>query len=89
MVTGFTGNWQAGADITDEFARFKHYCQLIFTGPYSKKSDVQKSSYILIWIGHQGVDIYNSFMWANDNDKIDAIFGPNSKNILPLKLTLD
>ena len=37
MATGFKTpemNWDA-ADLRDELAKFKQYCDLIFSGPYS------------------------------------------------------
>ena len=61
-------NWQA-QDLPDEFARFKQYCNLIFQGPYSKKADEEKASFILLWIGRCGIDIYNSWSWSEDGDK--------------------
>ena len=71
MAAGFTPpviNWSA-TDITDEFQTFKQCCTLIFTGPFSKRTDAEKASFILLWIGQQGVDIYNSFTWESDDDK--------------------
>ncbi|KAK3719566.1 hypothetical protein QZH41_006864 [Actinostola sp. cb2023] len=87
MASGFTPpsmNWEA-TDITDEFARFKQYCNLVFDGPYSKKSAIEKSSYILLWIGRQGVDIYNSFVWDNEDDKtkLEPIWSKFEKHLAP------
>ena len=67
MVTGFTPptmNWNA-SDIPDEFNSFKQYCNLLSDGPFLKKTEKEKASYILLWIGRQGVDIDNSFVWDN------------------------
>ena len=71
MAAGFPAamNWQAGSEIVDEFYRFNQYCELIFTGPYSEKSGNEKSSFILLCIGRQGVHIYNSFTWDKADDK--------------------
>ena len=72
MATGFTPptmNWNA-SDVPDEFNSFKQYCNLIFDGPFLKKTEKEKASYILLWIGRQGVDIYNSFVWENEQDKV-------------------
>ena len=61
-------NWDA-TDLADELAKFKQYCNLIFTGPYSKKSDKEQASFILLWIGRQGLDCFNSWTWDNEDDK--------------------
>ena len=61
-------NWQA-QDLPDEFARFKQYCNLIFQGPYKGKADAEKASFILLWIGRCGIDIYNSWSWGSEGDE--------------------
>ena len=40
-------NWHA-ADLSDELAKFKQYCNLMFTALYSKKSDKDQASFILL-----------------------------------------
>ena len=49
MATGYTPptmNWNA-LDVPDEFNSFKQYCNLIFDGPFLKKTEKEKASYIL------------------------------------------
>ena len=87
MATGFTPpamNWQT-ADINDEFSRFKQYRGLVFSGPFATKSDNEKASYILLWIGRQGVNIYNSFVWANEENKTkpEIIWAKFEKHLAP------
>ena len=43
-------NWEA-PNVAEEFRRFKQYCELIFDGPFSKKSKKERISFILLWIG--------------------------------------
>ena len=38
-------NWDA-KDLADKLAKLKQYCNLIFTSPYSKKSDKEQASFI-------------------------------------------
>jgi hypothetical protein len=88
MATGFTPptmNWNA-SDIPDEFNSFKQYCNLVFDGPFLKKTEKEKASYILLWIGQQGVDIYNSFVWENEQDKVKpkAIWEKYGKHLAPV-----
>ncbi|CAB3986268.1 Hypothetical predicted protein [Paramuricea clavata] len=87
MATGFTPpttNWNA-SDIPDEFNSFKQYCNLVFDGPFLKKTEKENASYILLWIGRQGVDIYNSFVWENEQDKVNpkAIWEKYEKHLAP------
>ena len=56
-------------NLPDELARFKQYCELVFQGPFHKKLDKEKASYILLWIGKTGVDLFNSWSWENEEDK--------------------
>ena len=60
-------NWDA-TDLRDELAKFKQYCDLIFSGPYSKKSPKEQATFILLWIGRRGLETYNSWIWAEAED---------------------
>ena len=77
-------NWEA-QDLPDEFARFKQYCNLVFQGPYNKKPDEEKASFILLWIGRPGIDIYNSCSWnePGDKDKPNEIWAKFDKHLAP------
>ena len=60
-------NWNA-TDLRDELVKFKQYCDLIFSRPYSKKSPKEQATFILLWIGRQGLETYNSWTWAEAED---------------------
>ena len=60
-------NWDA-TDLRDELARFKQYCDLIFSGPFAKKSPKEQATFILLWIGRQGLETYNSWTWEQAED---------------------
>lgn len=77
-------NWDA-ADLPDEFAKFKQYCNLIFSGPFSKKTQKEQASFILLWIGRQGLETYNSWAWSEDEDntKPDDIWERFEKHLAP------
>ena len=62
MMAGFSVpsmKWESD-NLPQEFASFSQYCELVFDGPYSSKSEKEQCSYLLLWIGRPGVDIYNS-----------------------------
>ena len=63
--------WESD-NLPEEFASFRQYCELFFGGPYSAKSAKEQCSYILLWIGRPGVDIYNSWTFADEADRFKA-----------------
>ena len=73
------------SNLPKEFASFKQYCQLIFSGPYSGKSEKEKASFFLLWIGQQGRDIYNSWTFADDSEReqVDPLVERFEKHLQP------
>ena len=47
-------------NLSDAFRTFEQYCSLIFEGPFSAKTEKEKVTYLLLWIGHHGLDVYDS-----------------------------
>ena len=87
MASGFQTpsiNWSSD-NLPDAFSSFRQYCQLIFDGPYSTKSEKEKVTYLLLWIGRQGLDVYNSFTWDNTDDrhKLTEVWQKFSDHIEP------
>ena len=56
-------------NLSEAFRSFKQYCELIFDGPFSKKSAKEQVTFILLWIGSRGCDIYNAWVWDTDEDR--------------------
>ena len=87
MAMGFKTpemNWDT-ADLRDELAKFKQYSDLIFSGPYSRKTDKEQASFILLWIGRQGLETYNSWTWdtAEDRNKPSTIWEQFKQHVAP------
>ena len=62
-------------DLPTAWKTFKQYCQLIFNGPLNKKEEKEKVTNILIWIGEEGLTIFNSFDFSDEEKaKTDKIF---------------
>ena len=61
-------DWGAPDPIT-AFAIFKQKCQLVFTSVLKDTNDEEKVSYILLWSGEKGLDIYNSWTFTKEEDK--------------------
>ena len=53
-------NWLA-ADLPTEFRSFKQYCELIFSGPFRDKEQAERVTYILLWVGQEGLRMYNTW----------------------------
>ena len=78
MATGFKTpemKWDA-ADLQGELAKFKQYCDLFFqycdlkfSGPPSRKTEREQASFILLCIGRQGLETYNSWIWDDAEDR--------------------
>ena len=61
-------DWDAPDPIT-AFARFKQKCQLMFSSVLKDTNDEEKVSYILLWSGEKGLDIFNSWTFTKEEDK--------------------
>lgn len=59
-------NWDS-ANLSETWRKFKQHVELTFTGPLAAKTTEQKISYLLIWVGEKGRDIFNTW-----NDLTDA-----------------
>lgn len=54
-----------------EFAKFKQNCNLIFSGPFVKKTENEQASFILLWIGKQGLETFNSWTRSDSEAKLN------------------
>ena len=61
-------DWDAPDPIT-AFTRFKQKCQLMFSSVLKDTNDEEKVSYILLWSGEKGLDIFNSWTFTKEEDK--------------------
>ena len=51
-------DWDA-PDLITAFTRLKQKCQLMFSNALKDTNDEEKVSYILLWSGEKGMDIFN------------------------------
>jgi hypothetical protein len=64
-------NWESPA-LTETWDKFKQHCNLMFDGPLSEKNQRQRVSYLLLWVGERGRDIYSTFKFAPARDAVAA-----------------
>ena len=56
-------------NLPDVSLSFEQYCSVIFEGPFSAKTEKEKVTYLLLWIGRNGLDVYDSFQRDDNTDK--------------------
>ena len=56
-------------NLPEAFRSFRQYSTLIFDGPFANKSEKEKVTYLLLWIGSHGRDIYDGWSWTTPGDK--------------------
>ena len=56
-------------NLVDSWKKFQQHVQLIFDGPLKDKDETVKISYLLIWVGDKGRDVYNTWTLTNDEKK--------------------
>ena len=61
-------NWDAPDPVT-AFGKFKQKCQLMFKSVLKDTDDEEKVSYILLWSGEKGLDMYNSWTFTKEDDR--------------------
>ena len=58
-----------GDNSKENWRRFKQHVELTFTGPIKSRSEQEKCSYLVIWVGQKGRDIYNTWSGISDDDR--------------------
>lgn len=57
-------------DLPDSWRRFRQHAELMFKGPLHEKSEEEHCSYLLLWVGEKGRDIYNTWTLTDENAKV-------------------
>ena len=61
-------DWQA-QDLEVAWKSFKQHVEFMFSGPLKAKSEEEKCSYLMIWVGEKGRNMFQT--WNLDaNDRI-------------------
>ena len=61
-------NWD-GQNLRKNWRRFKQHAELMFTVPLKSRQEAEKCSYLLIWSGQKGRDIFNTWKDITEEDK--------------------
>ena len=68
-------------DLPHELMAFKQYVTLISKGPLSKLKSEERMTYVLIWIGEEGLRIYNT--WNNETKTLITFWDHLSEVVEP------
>ncbi len=84
-------NWQA-ADLNKEWQKFRKHVQFVFDGPLCDKSEKAKVSYLMLYVGEKGREIFETFTFspAGDNqpepkETLQAVFAKFEEYAAPRK----
>ena len=76
-------DWES-TNLTVSWKKFKQHCELIFAGPLKQKSEEVKVTYLLLWIGDTGRDIFNTWTIPDDEAKrLNALFKRYARHVQP------
>lgn len=62
-------NWDS-SNLPDAWRKFRQHAELMFAGPLKKMGEEQKCSYLLLWIGEKGRDIFNTWTLTTEAAKV-------------------
>ncbi|KAL9956099.1 hypothetical protein ACROYT_G037526 [Oculina patagonica] len=76
--------WE-GDNLKENWRRFKQHVELMFTGPLKSKNEAEKCSYLLIWVGQKGRDIYNTWtgISVDDRKKLQTYYDRFENHVSP------
>ena len=78
-------------DLNQEWRRFSRQAKCIFEGPLHNKDDSVKVSYLKLWVGDKGLDVFEGFTFAKPEDaakltvvvkKFEEYYAPRKKTRL-------
>ena len=61
-------NWEA-SNLPEAWKKFQQHVELVFNGPLEKKSEKAKCTYLLLWIGEKGRDIFNTWSDVSEEER--------------------
>lgn len=81
-------NWDA-PDLPGEWKKFKQHVELMFSGPLRSKCQAEKCSYLLLWAGEKGRDIFNACtLTAEAAKQLNTYYDGFEAYVLPKKNTI-
>ena len=67
-------DWNA-SNLVEQWKQFQEHVSLIFSGPLTGKEESEKCTYLLLWVGHKGRDVFKSWdLSAGDAKKLSILY---------------
>ena len=60
-------DWES-SHLPEAWKKFQQHVELVFSGPLNGNTEEVKCTYLLLWVGEKGCDIYNTWV-MDDEDK--------------------
>ena len=69
-ITGATPtiDWES-KDLEGAWKRFQTHINFMFSGPLKKKTEEEKCSYLMLWVGEKGRNIYSTWNLSEEDSK--------------------
>ena len=62
-------NWEVDS-LEQSWKTFKNHVKFVFSGPLKEKSEEEKCSYLMIWVGEKGREIYSTWNLSEEEQKV-------------------
>ena len=67
-------DWES-SNLPEALEKFMRHAKLVFSGPLKSKTEEEKVSYLLLWIGDKGRDIQHTWTLSDDEaKKLDTFY---------------
>ncbi len=81
-------NWES-PNVPGEWKKLRQHVELMFTGPLWSKNQAEKCSYLLLWVGEKGRDIFNKWALTEDEAKeLKTYYERFKEYVMPKKNTI-
>ncbi|XP_026054529.1 uncharacterized protein K02A2.6-like [Carassius auratus] len=76
-------DWDS-VNLPDAWRRFRQHVQLMFAGPLRDKEEETMCSYLLLWVGEKGRDVYNTWtLSADESKKLQSYYDKFEEYVMP------
>ena len=83
-ITPPSFNWD-DTNLPEQWQKFKRHVELVFSGPLKSKTEEEKVSYLLLWMGDKGRDVHAT--WTNiseqDSKKLETYYKRFKDHVQP------
>lgn len=72
------------SNLPQAWKKFRQHVELMFSGPLREKTEPEKCSYLLLWIGEKGRDVHSTWtLTADERKKLQTYYGKFESYVEP------